>query len=252
MTDFRERLNDDSGLFGVICSMPDPFSAEMLGWTGVDWVCVDLQHGMVGQEALVGILQAFALTKTPTLVRVPWNDPAQIMHALDTGASGVIVPMVNSAADAVQAVAACRYPPLGIRSWGPTRAILGRPKYDVDSANREVICTVMIETREAMAALDEILAVPGVDAAFVGPSDLAIAHGLPPSLQADSPEVGELLARIVSRCRHYQVVPAIFTSGRDPALRWRHAGFRLFTVGSDRLLMSEATKALVSSIRAAL
>jgi 4-hydroxy-2-oxoheptanedioate aldolase len=171
------------------------------------------------------------------------------MRALDTGAAGVIVPMVNSAAEAARAVAACRYPPDGIRSWGPTRAALGRAGYDIESANGEVICAVMIETREAMDALDDILAVPGVDAAFVGPSDLAVAHGFPPSLRADDPAVGALIATIVARCQAHGVVPAIFTSGVESALRWHDAGFRLLTVGSDRLLMTEAAKGLMSGIR---
>jgi 4-hydroxy-2-oxoheptanedioate aldolase len=241
-----------SPMFGAICSVPDAFSAEMLGWAGFDWVCVDLQHGMVGPEALVGVLQGLDISGTPSLVRVPWNEPAPIMRALDSGATGVIVPMVNSADEAARAVAACRYPPDGIRSWGPTRAALGRTGYDVESANGEVICAVMIETREAMAALDEILAVPGVDAAFVGPSDLAVAHGYPPSLGADDPVVGELIATIVARCQVHEVVPAIFTSGVDAAIRWHDAGFLLLTVGSDRLLMTEAAKGLMAGIRGVL
>lgn len=126
MIQLRDRLAARPTAFGAICSVPDSFSAEMLGRAGFDWVCVDLQHGMVGSEALLGILQALDLTETPSLVRVPWNEPAAIMHALDTGASGVIVPMVNSAEEAERAVAACRYPPAGIRSWGPTRVALGR------------------------------------------------------------------------------------------------------------------------------
>jgi 4-hydroxy-2-oxoheptanedioate aldolase len=245
----RDRLAASPALFGAICSLPDAFSAEMLGWAGFDWVCVDLQHGMLTDTALVGILQALDLTGTPSLVRVPWNEPAAIMRALDTGASGVIVPMVNSAREAEQAVAACRYPQAGIRSYGPTRASLGRPGYDLGAANRDVVCAVMIETREAMAALDDILAVPGVDAAFIGPSDLAVAHGLAPSLRADDPQVGVLIAEILARCADHGVTPAIFTSGQEAAIRWRQAGFRLLTVGSDRLLMTEAARGLMAGIR---
>ena len=226
---------------------PDAFSAQMLGWAGFDWVCVDLQHGMVGPDALrrypAGGLD---VTGTPVFVRVPWNHPAAIMRALDTGAAGVIVPMVNSAAEAaLGAVAAMplptgRGPEPGSDPSGPRT---GRVRHRV--GQRRVICAVMIETREAMDALD-YFAVPGVDAAFVGPSDLAVAHGFPPSLRADDPAVGALIATIVARCQAHGVVPAIFTSGVESALRWHDAGFRLLTVGSDRLLMTEAAKGLMS------
>lgn len=249
MTLVRDRLTSPSALFGAFCSVPDAFSAEVLGHAGFDWVCVDLQHGMIGQDDLLGILQALDVSGTPTLVRVPWNDPASIMRVLDTGADGVIVPMVNSAREAKLAVAACRFPPDGIRSWGPTRASLGRTEYTVDTANRDVICAVMIETREAMKALDEILAVPGVDAAFIGPSDLAISHGIAPSLRADDPNVSELIMQVRDACLRHDVIPAIFTGGQEAAVRWQQAGFRLLTVGSDRLLMTEAATRLLSAIR---
>lgn len=246
----RDRLTSSSALFGAFCSVPDAFSAEVLGHAGFDWVCVDLQHGIIGKDDLVGILQALEVSGTPTLVRVPWNDPASIMRVLDAGADGVIVPMVNSAREAKLAVAACRYPPDGIRSWGPTRASLGRTDYTVNTANREVICAVMIETREAIEALDEILAVPGVNAAFIGPSDLAISHGIAPSLRAEDPDVAQLIMRVRDACLRHHVIPAIFTSGQEAAVRWQQEGFRLLTVGSDRLLMTEAATRLMSAIRA--
>lgn len=249
MNRMRERSTSGSAMFGAFCSVPDPFSAEVLGYAGFDWVCVDLQHGMIDEGDLLGILQGLESSGTPSLVRVRWNEPAAIMRALDTGADGVVVPMVSSARDAAAAVAACRFPPTGIRSWGPTRAALGRGDYSVETANREVLCAVMIETREAMDALDDILAVPGVDAAFIGPSDLAIAHGIVPSLKADDPEVGRLITRVRDACAAHGVIPAIFTSGHEAAVRWERAGFQLLTVGSDRLLMLEAAQRLVSSIR---
>jgi 4-hydroxy-2-oxoheptanedioate aldolase len=251
MTDLRERLRSGPAMFGAICSVPDSFSAEVLGRAGFDWVCVDLQHGMIDQADLLGILQGLAVGGTPALVRVPWNEPASIMRALDTGAAGVVIPMVSSARDAAAAVAACRYPPAGIRSWGPTRAALGRGDYGVETADREVLCAVMIETREAMDALDEILAVPGVDVAFIGPSDLAIAHGSAPSLQADDPDIGRRILQVREACARHDVIPAIFTSGPEAASRWERAGFRLLTVGSDRLLMLEAARRLMASIRSA-
>lgn len=249
MSGLRDRAISGPALVGAICSVSDPFAAEVLGHAGFDWVCVDLQHGMITPGDLVGLLQGLDASGTPTLVRVPWNEPAPIMRALDSGAAGVIVPMVNSVRDAEAAVAACRFPPAGIRSWGPTRAALGRSGYGVETANREVLCAVMIETREAMDALDDILAVPGIDAAFIGPSDLAIAHGMAPSLRADDPELERQILRVRDTCATHGVIPAVFTSGHEAAIRWERAGFRIMTVGSDRLLMMEAAQGLMASIR---
>ena len=249
MPTLANRIAAGDTLIGAISSLPDPFAAEVFGSVGFDWVCVDLQHGMATPTSLVGLLQAFSLSATPVLVRVPWNEPSAIMRALDTGADGVIVPMVNSAADARAAVAACRFPPDGIRSWGPTRVSLRRPGYAVGLANDEVVCAVMIETRAGLEAVDEILSVGGVDAVFVGPSDLAVDLGMAPSLVADGPGVRDALVRIAERAAAHGVCPAIFTSGRDAATRLIGEGYRMLTVGSDRLLMAEAAKTLLGTIR---
>lgn len=249
MPSLSERIHAGERLVGAISSLPDPFAAEVFAAAGFDWICVDLQHGMATPASLVGILQAFSITATPVLVRVPWNEPAPIMRALDAGAAGVIVPMVNSAADAQAAVAACRYPPDGIRSWGPTRALLRQAGYSVEAANAAVVCAVMIETRRGLDAADEILAVPGVDAVFVGPSDLAVDLGMAPSLAADAPSVHEALGRIVDAANRHGVCPAIFTSGHDAVTRLSAMGFRLLTAGSDRLLMLEAARGLAASLR---
>src|SRR3990172_2258184 len=155
------------------------FSAELMGRAGYDWVCVDTQHGLAGHETMVAMLQALDVAGTPTFVRVAWNHPDLIMRALDAGADGIVVPMVNTPEDAAQAVRSCRYAPAGFRSWGPARSSLGEPAYSPSSANAAVICMVMIETRAAVEDIDSILAVDGVAGAYIGPSDLAISCGLP-------------------------------------------------------------------------
>ena len=107
----------------------------------------------MGEQDMVGMLQGVATTAVPAMVRVPWNDPGWIMKALDAGASGVIVPMVNSPEEAAAAAGACRYPPDGYRSWGPTRVSLGVADYSPDLANRSVICAVMVETVPALPSV---------------------------------------------------------------------------------------------------
>ncbi len=141
-------------------SIPSTYSAEMMAHQGFDSLCVDMQHGMIDYADAVRMMTAVSTTDTVPIVRVPWNDPAMIMKVLDAGAYGVIVPLVNNRAEAELAVSACRYPPEGIRSNGANRAILYAGADYVAQANREIACLVMIETREALENLDDIMSDP--------------------------------------------------------------------------------------------
>ena len=168
-------------------SIGNTFSAEVMARQGFDALCVDLQHGTTGMSDLLPMLQAVSQTDTTPLVRVPWNDPATIMKALDFGAYGIIVPLVSSAEDAAKAVAACRYPPSGMRSSGPVRALhYGGADY-LAKADDEILVIAMVETREGLANLDAICATPGLDAIYIGPSDLSFALGLPPRMDNPDP-----------------------------------------------------------------
>ena len=142
-------------------SVSHGFTAEIMARQGFDALCVDLQHGTAEMKDVAPLLQAVSQTDTVPVVRVAWNDPASIMKALDLGAYGIIVPLVNTAEEAAMAVAACRYPPVGIRSSGPVRALhYGGPDY-VAHANDEIVVMAMIETKEGLANLDAICATPG-------------------------------------------------------------------------------------------
>ncbi len=163
-------------------AIPDALPAEIAARSGLDSLCVDMQHGLIDQAAAVRILQATTATDVPVFVRVPWNEPGAIMRALDAGAAGVIVPMVSSRAEAEAAVAACRYPPAGIRSFGPVRpALTVGPGYFA-AANDAVLVLAMIETRQALDDLDAILTTPGLDGVYIGPADLSLALGLAPEM----------------------------------------------------------------------
>lgn len=224
MSSLRELWDRGGVTIGGWCVIPSPFSAELMGRAGFDWVCIDTQHGLIGFDQMAPMLQTLAVTGTPAFVRVPWNTPSDIMKALDAGAQGVIVPMVNSADDARRVVGACRYPPEGYRSWGPIRAALGVDGYSPEVGNRRVVVAVMIETADGVAAVDEILAVPGVDAVYVGPNDLAITHG---------------------------VVPGIHCGSVDTARRWRDRGFRMLNVTSDAVFMRTGASAVVKGLAGA-
>jgi 4-hydroxy-2-oxoheptanedioate aldolase len=242
----RELWDGTEATIGGWCSIPSPFSAELMGRCGFDWVCIDTQHGVIGYDQMMPMLEALSITATPAFVRVPWNQPDHIMKALDAGAQGVIVPMVSTEDDAKAAVAAAKYPPVGMRSWGPIRAALDVPDYSPETANRRTIVAVMIETPGGVENLDAILAVPGVDAVYVGPSDLALGHGMTPTLAPTDPEHVKLIETIVDRCRAHGVVAGIHCDSVETVRRWHARGYGMFTVGSDAALMRGAATAVVA------
>ncbi len=168
-------------------SLNNPFSAEVMARMGFDALCIDLQHGITELPGLLPMLQAVSQTDTSPVVRVRWNDAAIIMKALDLGAMSIIVPMVSTAAEAARAVAACRYPPVGMRSMGPIRALQYAGADYVANANNEVVVIAMVETKEGLDNLDAICATPGLDAIYIGPSDLSFALGLPPKMDNTDP-----------------------------------------------------------------
>jgi 4-hydroxy-2-oxoheptanedioate aldolase len=234
----------DRGALGAWLTIPSGFSAEIVGHAGFDWACVDLQHGVIDYAQMVVMLQAMSATATTPLVRVPWNEQGIIGKALDAGARGVIVPMVNSPEEAERAVCSCRYAPAGSRSYGPLRANYSVGFDYFDNANADVLCIVMIETREAVARVDDILSVPGIDAVYVGPADLSITLGLPPAPDHDAAVFTDAIARILESCRDHGVVPGI-AGNQKTAPKRLEQGFRLVEVASDaRLLGLGAGEAL--------
>ena len=218
---------------GAWLCIPDAFSTEIMSQAGFDWLCIDMQHGIIDYSQAVPMMQAISTTDVVPLVRVPWNEPSIIMKVLDAGAWGVVVPLINSRADAEAAVAACRYPPLGIRSFGPTRATLYAGADYAGRANDEVLCIVMIETRQALENLDDIMSVPGVDACYIGPADLSLALGLPPRADSEEPAHVAAVARILETARRHRVVPGIHTASPAFAARCIQQGFQMVTLTSD-------------------
>jgi 4-hydroxy-2-oxoheptanedioate aldolase len=243
----RELWDIDEASIGGWCSIPSPFSAELMGRSGFDWVCIDTQHGVIGYDQMMPMLQALSITGTPAFVRVPWNQPDHIMKSLDAGAQGVIVPMVSSAEEAEAAVAAVKYPPLGMRSWGPIRAALDVPGYSPEVANRRTVLAVMIETPGGVENLDAILSVRGVDAVYVGPSDLALGHGMTPTLKVEDPEHERLIETVVEGCRRHGVRAGIHCDSVATVRRWHAKGYGMFTVGSDAALMRQAASQVVAT-----
>jgi len=218
-------------------TVPSSVSAEIMAHIGFDWVCIDMQHGLIGFTEMVQMLQGISSTETVPLVRVPRNEPGIIGQSLDAGAWGVIVPMVNTGDEARAAVAACRYAPVGLRSYGPLRANYYAGFDYFTRANREVACIVMIETAVAVDNVEEIVSVPGVDAVYVGPADLSVTLGLAPAPDQSDRRFTEALDRVLDACRRHNVVPGI-AGNVQSAVKRLQQGFQLVEVASDAGLLA--------------
>jgi 4-hydroxy-2-oxoheptanedioate aldolase len=242
MVTLRERLLGPPPAFGTWLAVDNSISAEVMGRIGFDAVVVDTQHGGASETALLPLFQALDATGTPALVRVPWLDPARIMRAADLGAAGVIVPLVNTAADAEQAVRAIRYPPRGIRSFGPVRRW-----YSPEGAAQDALCIVMIETAEALVNLDAIAATPGLDGLLVGPVDLALSMGLPLSL-AMPDAVLDAVGSVAETCCKHGLICASVSFGMENAALQLDRGVTFLTSGSDSMFMRRAAETELAAL----
>jgi 4-hydroxy-2-oxoheptanedioate aldolase len=248
----RELWSRDRPAFGLWSSSRDTVIAELVAGAPHDYVCVDLQHGSATFAELPPMLQAMRAAGRAPLVRVPWNEPVGIMRALDTGAIGVVVPMVDDADEAAAAAAACRFPPTGGRSWGPMWASVrpdGAPSPTDQDAS--TICLVMVETPAAVAAIAEIVRVPGVDGIYIGPNDLALGTGHGRATYRDSPAVDELIQRLVSTAADAGVVAGLHCSDVDMAAHWADRGARMLTVGQDLAILRGAVSRQWTTLEAA-
>lgn len=227
------RLRDaaaDGSALGAWMFLREPLIAEQASKQGYDYVCIDLQHGLPGFDQLPDMLAGVASGPAASIVRVPWNESWMIGRALDAGAVGVIVPMVNTADEAAAAAAACRYAPNGERSIGPMGAMTRHPGYFRSAG--DVMCIVMIETVEAVENVAEIAAVPGVDALYIGPADLSMSMGLRPSADQDDQRFHDALAAVVDACNTNGIIPGVHASAELAAAR-REAGFEMITISFD-------------------
>jgi 4-hydroxy-2-oxoheptanedioate aldolase len=243
----RARTLWDAGqpAYGTVIAVPSPFVTELIVAAGFDWLCIDCQHGLITDRDVVGILQA--ADPATTFVRVAWNRPELIMRALDAGADGVIVPMVNSVAEAEAAADACRYPPAGHRSFGPTRAAVKVGDFTPVSANRRVMCAVMIETLEAAEHADEILAVEGVDAVWVGPWDLSLSASGGLEAPGETDRDVELIGSVLKSCLKHGVIPGISVATPEQARYWRDTGFTMVAVLSDYRMLAGAARTILDA-----
>jgi 4-hydroxy-2-oxoheptanedioate aldolase len=251
MKDNRLRTvwQQDRAAVNAWLTLPDSFAAEVLAHQGFDALTIDLQHGLAEAHTLLPMLQAIAATPTVPVVRVPWLEPGILMRVLDAGALGVICPMVSTREEAQRLVAWTTYAPRGTRSFGPLRAKLVHGDDYAAQADAAIVRFAMIETAQALDHLDAILSVEGLDAIYIGPSDLSLALGCPPAFDAVEPKVAEAIAHILARARAHGVVAGIH-NGSPAAARARAAmGFRFVTAVSDAQLLTAGAQEVLAAMR---
>jgi 4-hydroxy-2-oxoheptanedioate aldolase len=233
-------------------SVSHGFTAEIMARQGFDALCIDMQHGLTDFSNVWPMMQAISQTDTVPVVRVPWNDPATIMRALDMGAYGIIVPLINTAEDAAKAVAACRYPPVGMRSAGPVRAVHYAGSDYLAQANNEIVLMAMIETKEGLDNLDAICATPGLDCVYIGPADLSYALGLPP--RGDNPDPTHLATcdRIRDVGHKHGIKVAMHCASAAFAAGAVKRGFDLIMLTSDLNSMIAGARKQLDDLKAAI
>lgn len=234
------RLRAGQPSYGLWLTIGSTVIAEDFAQAGLDWVLIDNQHGYWSHDALLATIQVVSHTPTLPIARAGWNDPALIGRLLDAGALGVVVPMVNSRADAERAVEAVRYPPLGKRSAGGSRLLDYDPDY-FTTANPAIMLAVMIETVQAVERADEILSTPGVDCCFVGPGDLALDLGT--YGQPGHPRHEEALQTVLAAGKKNGVPLGIACGSADVALQRVAQGFQFVDIGSDIGFIREGQRA---------
>lgn len=239
----KEKLGRGEAVVGTFIGLGHPDVTERLSRLGFDWLLLDAEHGPLGFETLQRMMQSMNGTSCIPIVRPQWNDFVVVKRVLDIGAYGVLIPWVNSRGEAEAAVRACRYPPEGIRGWGPRRAAMFDPEYYA-TANEEVLVAVQIETQKALDNLDEILSVEGIDACYIGPWDLScsLGFGVPP--RWDEPRYLEAFDRVLRAAEEWGKPAGMFANIDN--IGWAlKRGFRFNTVDdADAFLIRGARMAL--------
>lgn len=238
----REKLKEKKPAIGTFVALGHPDVTEMLSRLAYDWLVIDAEHSPMGFETVQRLLQGMNGSDCTPIVRPPWNDMVAIKRILDTGAHGVLIPWINTKEDAEYAVQACKYPPEGLRGFGPRRAAMIDRKY-AETANDEILVIAQIETREAVDNLDDILSVEGIDAVYIGPMDLSRSYGLA------FPDIGDpdFLAahdKVLAAAEKWKKPAGIYAFTNN--IEWViEKGFTLITLDSaDAFLMRGAITAL--------
>ena len=230
--------------------IPSTVSAEVMAHQGWDSLTVDMQHGLVDYTNALPMLQTISSTDVTPLARVNWNEPGQIMKILDAGCYGIICPMVSNKEEAEKFVQACMYPPRGYRSFGPVRGLIYGGADYADHANDEILKLAMIETKEALDNLDEIMSTPGVDGIYIGPADLSLAIGEKPSFdKPESDPVYSVMMKILEHAKKNNIFAGLHNMTPEYAQKMIDKGFQFVTVASEQRFMTSGAKEAVEKLK---
>lgn len=252
------RLAAGRPLFSGWVGVPEPLIAEAVAQAGFDAVTLDMQHGMVDVASAFRQIAVVRAAGSRAVVRIPVGEYQTASRMIDAGADGIIAPMIETVEDAKAFADFMKYPPLGQRSWGATRALQldamdGNPSSDHDhwrqEANRSALAIVMIETRKALESLDDILALPGIDGIFVGPSDLSIALSDGRAVNVDAPEAVKAIEHAAARAQAAGKFAAIFSMSGDHGRRYAALGYRFITLTTEMHYLAAGAKAVLADAR---
>ena len=230
-------------------SIPNSFTAESMSKMGWDSLTIDLQHGINDYSTSISMLQAIANSPTIPFARVPWNEPGIIMKMLDAGTCGIIAPMVNNKEECERFVSYCYYPPLGQRSFGPIRAQLVYGSDYIQNANSQIITLAMIETKEAVDNLDEILSVENLNGVYIGPADMSLAYGLKPQFDVKEDPVFSNIKLIVNKAKKHGKIAGIHNGTTEYAKEMIALGYQFVTISSDYRAMSTFAQNIVKEMK---
>lgn len=245
----RSVFDAGEAAIGGWCVSGAPLNVEMMAREGYDYVGIDCQHGLIGYDGMVPLITSMARLPSSSIVRVPFNDTAWMGRALDAGADGVIVPMVNSREEAERAVAACRYAPEGVRSFGPVRAGMFLNTAPAAEVNRQVLCFAMIETIQAVERCEEICATPGLSGIYVGPIDLALTMGVNFGYEEVPAAHEDAVQTVRKACEANGIIPGIHTASGADARHYLDSGFRFVTVSTDSVMLRNAARAQLAEAK---
>ena len=230
-------------------AIPNSFTAEAFGKMGWDAITIDMQHGQNDYHSSIAMLQALANSDSLPIVRVPWNEPGIIMKMLDLGVMGIIAPMINTKTDCEKFVSYCYYPPIGQRSFGPMRAQLIYGSEYFAAANKNVLSFAMIETKQAVENLDDILSVPNLTGVYIGPADMSSSYGLPPKFDVREDPVYSNIKLIANKAKEHGKIAGIHNGSTSYAKEMIKIGYKFVTILSDFRVMSSNSQKIIDEMK---
>ena len=249
----KQMMKEGKPVINGWCAIPSTASVEAMAHQGWDSLTIDMQHGLVDYSNALPMLQTISTTDVTPLARVNWNEPGQIMKILDAGCYGIVCPMVSNKKEAENFVQACMYPPDGYRSFGPVRGLIYGGADYADHANEEILKLAMIETKESLENLDEIMSTPGVDGIYIGPADLSLAIGEKPGFdRAETTKAYYEILRILEHAKKNNIFAGIHNGTTEYATKMIEKGFDFVTIASDLRALSAGAKATVDKMKGSL